>query len=609
MTTSEEPAATARRRTSLAMRFAISFLLGVALVVGVGAGALYAWGQQYTGRILPGVHVGATDLSGLAPDAARAAIGAAYASLGSGRIVLSGPDGDVVIAYSDVSRGPDTAALLTAALAAGRQGAPLADLIGVPQAAIHRVTLPSAVTYDRAKLAAAVAKLATGIDQPASDASVVVAKDGSFGAVAAKDGRAVDQAAVIAAVDAKLASLDAPAEIRIVVPVNAISPAITTATADAAKAAGDRMAADLVFTRGSESWTIAGSKIRPLISFVTAPDGTIAPALDQGGLDPLLTKLASQVNQTAKSAGLTLSGGHVVATGHSREGRTLNADATRTAIFDVMTAREAGTQAPTLAPVVAVVNPKLSSAVATAAAPKMRVISSHTTYFFVWLGNGFGANIWVPAKLINGYVVPPGGTFDFWKVVGIPSRAQGFTQGNAIINGRTSITGAFAGGICSTSTTLFDAALKAGFKMGARQNHYYFINRYPTGLDATVWMSGGAKQTMSFTNDTASPILIQGINTRGGGKGYVTFKIWSMPNGRTVNTGTATVKNYIKAGDSVVYTSSLRKGTSNRVQDPENGFDAWRTVTVYQNGKVLRKTTYYSHYAMVTGVVEVGTGG
>ena len=40
--------------------------------------------------------------------------------------------------------------------------------------------------------------------------------------------------------------------------------------------------------------------------------------------------------------------------------------------------------------------------------------------------------------------------------------------------------------MCSSSTTLFNAALRAGLQMGARSNHKYYINRYPLGLDATV---------------------------------------------------------------------------------------------------------------------------
>ena len=51
--------------------------------------------------------------------------------------------------------------------------------------------------------------------------------------------------------------------------------------------------------------------------------GSIAPAFDESGLDPILKALAPKVDQPARDAGLKLVGGHVVATGTSREGRTL----------------------------------------------------------------------------------------------------------------------------------------------------------------------------------------------------------------------------------------------------------------------------------------------
>jgi hypothetical protein len=42
-----------------------------------------------------------------------------------GQITLTGPDGQMTtISYADLGRGPDTSALLDAALAAGRQGEP-----------------------------------------------------------------------------------------------------------------------------------------------------------------------------------------------------------------------------------------------------------------------------------------------------------------------------------------------------------------------------------------------------------------------------------------------------------------------------------------------------
>jgi vancomycin resistance protein YoaR len=145
--------------------------------------------------------------------------------------------------------------------------------------------------------------------------------------------------------------------------------------------------------------------------------------------------------------------------------------------------------------------------------------------------------------------------------------------------------------------------------MGARRNHYYYIDRYPVGLDATVFISaGGSKQTVSFVNDTAYPVLIRGINTRKGNIGYVTFRLYSVPVGRKVVIGAPVIKNRRTATDTVQYTSSLGPGQSRRVEYPVNGFDVWRTVTVYENGKLLRKRTYYSHYATITGILLRGKG-
>ena len=324
----------------------------------------------------------------------------------------------------------------------------------------------------------------------------------------------MDKAALLTALDQQLAALDTPASITMDVPVVPLPPTVATASAEAAKAAADRMAADVVVARGKDSWTIAGTSLAPLISFSTAADGSITPVFDESGLDPILKKLAKKVNRTARDAGLKRVGGHIVATGKSREGRTLNAAGMKAAIISEIAARQAGAAASPVAAVVKAVDPKLTTADAKAFAPKMRVISSFSVFYWVIVNNHFGGNIEAPATKINGTVVPPGGKFDFWKVVGDLRKLPGTGPGNAIEGGKITVTGAFGGGICTTSTTLFNAAFRAGMVPLARQNHNEYITRYPAGLDATVWIVGKTKQTMSFRNDTKYPILIQRIITQ-----------------------------------------------------------------------------------------------
>ena len=229
----------------------------------------------------------------------------------------------------------------------------------------------------------------------------------------------------------------------------------------------------------------------------------------------------------------------------SRTGYKLDLAATHKQVEDLLQARAGGAATTALAPTLKVLQPALTTAEAVKARSKMRKISEWTTFFPISEKNGFGANIWIPARLINGYVVAPGATFDFWDAVGTVTRAKGYRSGGAIINGRTEPQGALAGGICSCSTTLFNAAARAGYEMGARRNHYYYIDRYPVGLDATVFISAsGSKQTMSFTNDTNYPLLIRGLGYRKGGAGYVKFEIFSVPNGRSVKFATGAKRNY-----------------------------------------------------------------
>ncbi len=611
MTSDPTPATPARSGRSLRATFAVAFVLGVAVVVGSGGAGLYAYGQQYNGKVLPGVRVGDVDLSGLTPEAANASIAEAYRSLEAGVITLVGPDGDLTIGFGEIGRGPDTAAMLDAALGAGRRGEAVADLISAPQTALRGVSIDAAVGYDPGRLTAAVAAAAATVDRAAVDATISVDDDGTYVTTESVAGRIVDRQALLAALDAQLTRLDAPDEIRMDIPFTTSVPTTETTDVDQAAAAAERMSADLMLTRGKDTWTIPGRKLRSLITFATTSDGSVVPVVDEAGLDPLLKPVAKAVNQPAVNAGFRLKDSRIVVGSAAEEGRELDSDATRAAVLQALMARQAGSAEGAIEPVVIASDPAVTDEAAEKIAPRMQALKTgnHTTWFHIYEGNGFGANIWIPARLINGYVVGPGETFDFWEAVGPVTREKGYRDGGAIIDGKTEPQGALAGGICSCSTTLFNAALRAGYKMGARRNHYYYIDRYPKGLDATVFISGGgSKQTMSWTNDTEYPVLIRGINTRKGSTGYVTFQLYSVPTGRKVTISAPVVKNLRAARDTVQYTSSLKPGQTQRVEYPVDGFDVWRTVSVYEDGELLRSKTYYSHYATITGILLKGKG-
>ena len=104
----------------------------------------------------------------------------------------------------------------------------------------------------------------------------------------------------------------------------------------------------------------------------------------------------------------------------------------------------------------------------------------------------------------------------------------------------------------------------------SRQNHNEYITRYPAGLDATVWIVGKTKQTMSFRNDTKYPILIQSQITRAGSKRWVTFKIWSVPNGRTYKISNLSIQHGPRAKNTIVQDSEQAGGLP-VLQQPARG--------------------------------------
>src|SRR6476620_4238173 len=121
MTDDFEPTPSPRRRPRAGLRFLIAFLAGIIAVLGVGVGALYAYDRQYDGRILPGVRIGALDLSGLDPTTARFRLDEHFGHVARGRIVVSSPKGDLTLGYRELGRAPDIDTMLGHALAAGRE--------------------------------------------------------------------------------------------------------------------------------------------------------------------------------------------------------------------------------------------------------------------------------------------------------------------------------------------------------------------------------------------------------------------------------------------------------------------------------------------------------
>src|SRR5947207_13109453 len=116
-TTTSEPTTLPRSdRPSGRFRFFGAFGIGLVAVLLLGAGALYAYDRQFEGRVLPGVHVGSVDLSGLSVAEASTRLSAAYADLGNGQLVLSGAGSQSSVSYPSLDRHLDVDGLVADAV-------------------------------------------------------------------------------------------------------------------------------------------------------------------------------------------------------------------------------------------------------------------------------------------------------------------------------------------------------------------------------------------------------------------------------------------------------------------------------------------------------------
>jgi vancomycin resistance protein YoaR len=414
------------------------------------------------------------------------------------------------------------------------------------------------------------------------------------------DGVQVDTNHVASAIDAALLDPATPSVTEQRAESIAIPPTTSDEDVERAMAAAERMAAPIAISRGSKTWKITRSRIRTWIGF-EGSGADLAPTIDASKIPASLKAPKKAVARKPTEARyLRDRGGRIFGVSASSAGRALDVDATVEKIVATLASRAEGHVAdrPIKVKTVAVA-PKLTTDEATRNAPLVSLLGTWTTYYQVSARNGFAANITVPARRLDGVVVRPGQTFEFWGALGEVSFRTGYRLGAAIIGGHTVEGRALAGGICSASTTLFNAAARSGLQILTRSPHFYYITRYPLGLDATVSES----QTMRFRNDTNHPVLIKTHAS----PGVVTFQIWSVPNGRSVTWSKPRVANVVRGFDTVKYTSTLAPGERKRIEWPVDGKDVWVTRTVRDaNGRVVHRETFVSHYHRMVGIMLVG---
>jgi vancomycin resistance protein YoaR len=587
-------------RRGFLIGFAVTLAVGLMLLVGASVGVAIS----HADRVMPGVSVAGVPLGGLDGASAVALLEAQLPSLADGSLVLSVDGERLQQPFADLGLSYDLDATVDAAMGVARGGNQLTD--GIDRLRVLTRGTPLAggiVVQDQARVDGLVASVSRRFDLDSLDAAVTYAAAKGFEATPAVIGLTVDQDALRQSLDLILASptgADAALQVAVIREPPAVSTEAAAAAAIAARSMSDT---PLKLTGGGKKLALDEESLAGLITFGPTDDAAWGANVERKAVLKLLRPVATEVARAPRDASFIYGPDGIVGVIAGERGRTVRLHASAANIVAALEQRAAGSSKPSAALAIGVAQPRLTTEAARKIAPVMRPISSWTTWYDPGEGNFWGANISIPAQDLDGMVVAPGEWFDFWKDIGPVTVERGYGYGGVIIGGRSVANGALAGGICSTSTTLFNAAMRAGLEIGQKVNHSYYIERYPVGLDATVLKTDTYTTSMQFRNDTDDPIVIRSYT----GTGFVRFDIWGVPNGRTVTLSTPVKRNYGIAVWTTVVNSNLAPGTSIIREYPHNGFDTSVTRWVRDaDGNLIHEDTWFSHYNTVNGVTEVG---
>ncbi len=112
-------------------------------------------------------------------------------------------------------------------------------------------------------------------------------------------------------------------------------------------------------------------------------------------------------------------------------------------------------------------------------------------------------NINLAVKAVNGYLLKPGAVFSFNGVVGKRTPERGYQDATVLVKGEKKQD--CGGGVCQVSTTIYQAANRAGLTILERHNHGKDVGYAPQGSDAAV---NYGSLDMRFKNNTDRNVKI-----------------------------------------------------------------------------------------------------
>ncbi len=536
-------------------------------------------------RVAAGITVAGVSVGGLTADEAEAKLEAVAARYASEPVVFTAAEERYSIRPAALEVEGDWAAAADEAVDRGDAPFPLRGLERVWLRLFGAEIEPTADVF-RAALDERLERIAAEVDRPAVEASIVL--DGfEPEVVPGQAGRELDREAAAGIVVAALAGFERE---ETALPVVVDAPEVTSdILAPVARQLHTVLSAPVQLIHQGAVFTIEPSE---MVSLLELPaDGASSLRIRQEVAARRFENLAHGLARPPRNADFAVRPNGNVRVVPSRPGRELNVAATTSAL---LRAASRPTER-TATVVVAEFPPRMT----TAAARALRVERQLASYATLYAGTADRINnLQLAIEILDGARIAPGDTWSFNEFVGPRTAERGFRSAPVIMDGKYEE--GIGGGVSQVATTVFNAAWEAGIKIGERHAHALYISRYPDGRDATV---NYPDVDLKLVNDTPRWIVIKASYDE---SGILVRLLGAGPERRVESiaeelkvTGQPKIERepdpMLYVGDKIVEFEG----------QPSREIRVERIV--YQDGKVLYRESWYTHYRYEAKIVRVGT--
>ncbi len=566
-----------------------------AALAATGAGAAAVLPARHQGQFYPGARVEDIDLSGFTRSQGNAVLRATFASFEQEALTFTFEDKQWSASLRDLGMAIDYDAMLDQAWVLGRDDGVVGRYAVLLDQGEDR-NVPLILTQEPETLDTFLASIAGEIMVPARDARLV-RRGSEIQILADQTGAEMDmeraEAEVLAAVkhakpsEIALTTLDIP-------------PDVTAADLEGAKEDAVVLVSDPVIIRLDDaSWEISPND---LTSALIIPKNGAA-RLDASTLTPILTSFAEEARKEPTNAVLGWDGGLYVVE-DDKDGQQ-----TDIANLEELVVAAAATDKRT-------VNMPMDPIKAEVRGDNLETLGidgliAEGSSSFAGSSEARAENVRVASRHISNKLIPPGSLFSFNDNLGPISLDKGYVEGK-IISGEWTADD-LGGGVCQVSTTVFRAALWAGFAFDEWHPHswrlaFYEADGSPPGMDAAIYQPNdpdGWEADLKFTNPLESWLLLQMVvdgetasaQLYGASLDY-TVEIDPPKVGRPVKPGKPLEKENPK----------LPKGARNKVQNAAPGYKVELTRRLLRDGEVIEGSewTFVSDYEPQPEVWEVG---